>query len=161
VSAFLLIEPEYRERSEIEVDYDLDVEIYKNFFNETDEIKLSEVIINHIDRANHEIHIAMYSFNHQAILDALERASDRGVKVTIFYNIVNNAAFNDLIADVKDKFNIIYIGKFRLFSNYVMHHKFMIVDPYSPEKVLLTGPWNWSYLQEDIDPNILLKITDE
>ncbi len=158
LSAFFVIETNYRAAEEVIVDYDLDIEVYENINSKA---KFSDITIDEINKARKEIFVAMYSFSIAEIRDALKAASDRGVDVRIIYNLNRKVKFEDFVSEMSDAFDVIYLPMFKKpDDNYHMHHKFIIIDPNLDSGVLLTGPWNWSYLQEDLDPNILMKIED-
>jgi phosphatidylserine/phosphatidylglycerophosphate/cardiolipin synthase-like enzyme len=161
ISSYFVVEINYRPGEEVNVDYDLDISIYDNFFD-TEHGKFSDITIRHIDNAKHEIYIAMYSFNIAEIRDALESATDRGVSVKILYNHYRIGKLHEFLEDKIEKFDITYLAQNKGENDqYHMHHKFMIIDPGYPDEILLTGPWNWSYFQEDLDPNILMEIRDK
>jgi phosphatidylserine/phosphatidylglycerophosphate/cardiolipin synthase-like enzyme len=165
VSALILIEDNYLVGEEVKVDYPLDIKIYENFFNEEGNKKFSEILIDNIDQAQKEIQIAIYSFNIDEIRDALIRAADRGVEVTIYYNNELKMPFNYFMRDAIEKINVVYIKRGRhdydlIGDFYSMHHKLMIIDAGLENQVLFTGAWNWSYHQEDLDPNTLFEIED-
>jgi phosphatidylserine/phosphatidylglycerophosphate/cardiolipin synthase-like enzyme len=101
----------------------------------------------------------MYSFDIEEIKQALLQAHARGVKISLLYAQTNQIDFDIFWADAFETIPPIYIGGNIESSNYSMHHKFMLIDPELPSGRLLTGSWNWSYLQEDLDPNILLETT--
>lgn len=165
ISASILIQDNYLVGEEVKVKYPLDIKIYENFFNEEGNKKFSEIIINNIDQAQKEIQIAIYSFNIEEIRDALERAADRGVEVTVYYNHERNLQFDYFMGDAVEKINVVYIKRgwqdYDLIGDfYSMHHKLMVIDAGLENQVLFTGAWNWSYNQEDLDPNILFEIRD-
>ncbi|MFB6350912.1 MAG: phospholipase D-like domain-containing protein [Bradymonadaceae bacterium] len=101
-----------------------------------------------IDQAEQSIDVAMYSFGDQKVLDALERAVNRGVKVRMIYNKTEeerDEGDNTMSAKLEKKgINVRYVNR-------VMHHKFVIID--GPRKnlrqasstTLVTGSGNWSY----------------
>lgn len=158
ISSFFVIEIEYRPANEISVDYNLDVSVYDN---QNDTSKFSNIVIENIANAKEEIFIAMYSFNIVEIRDALLEASKKGVRVTIMYNLDRKWEFDQFFPSDVENLEIQYFPKVIYpDDNYHMHHKFMIVDPGTDNEVLLTGPWNWSYYQEDLDPNFLMVIHD-
>lgn len=101
-----------------------------------------------IDQADDSIDIAMYSFGDQKILDALERAVERGVTVRMIYNKTEeerDEGDHTMSAKLERKgINVRYVNR-------VMHHKFAIID--GPQEslrdasstTLVTGSGNWSY----------------
>ena len=135
----------------------LDLKVYDNFAHGTPAQNFQKILIEAIDGAQREIKIAIYAFNIEEIKEALLRAQQRGVKITLLYAHVNGAAFEEFWDEAREKIPPIYIGGNIPSTNYSMHHKFMLVDPGQPGQKLYTGSWNWSYLQEDLDPNILLE----
>jgi len=160
VSAFFVIERLYRAGEEVEVDYDVDFEIYENIVNKG-HVSFTDLILEKINNSEDEIYIAMYSFNIEKVRDALVDATNRGVEVIIYYPYDKSDALDEFLGDTKSKLDIRYVGKYEAEEDYYhMHHKFLIVDPLTENKALMTGPWNWSHYQEDLDPNILIETHD-
>ncbi len=156
VSQFFVIQIEYRPGEEVFADGEIEFELYDNF---DDTNSFGNVVIDEVKRAKEEIYIAMYSFNMTEIRDVLLEAEDRGVKILLIANKSRMPEFQEFFKDAGDDFDIVYLPMFKEpDDNYNMHHKFMVVDPNLKSAVLLTGSWNWSYLQEDLDPNLLMKI---
>jgi phosphatidylserine/phosphatidylglycerophosphate/cardiolipin synthase-like enzyme len=101
-----------------------------------------------IDQAERTIDVAMYSFSDYGLMDALERAQNRGVSIRFIFESANedrkdpegttSAKIEDLGIDVR------YVNK-------IMHHKFAIIDgPRTDTEdaftgILTTGSGNWSY----------------
>lgn len=155
LSAHFVIERQYSSNFEVEADYDLKMDVYENI---TNDISFSQKVVDLIENAQDEIYVAMYSFNIEAIRDALIKAEDRGVKVKVYYHY----AKKDQMDEFKEDMDVDYVAKFETSENYYnMHHKFIIVDPELESGTLLTGPWNWSHFQEDLDPNILIETHDK
>lgn len=159
LSTNLLATPEFEPVRQLQSDHQLDLSIYDNFSPESDPKAFQNLIIERIDQAQEEIIIAMYSFDIEEIKQALLRARQRGIKISLLYSLANQPDFQIFWGDAFEQIPPIYIGGNIGSSNYSMHHKFMLIDPESSSKRLLTGSWNWSYLQEDLDPNILLETT--
>jgi phosphatidylserine/phosphatidylglycerophosphate/cardiolipin synthase-like enzyme len=161
VSAFFLFDITITPNEDITVDYPFEMEVYDNFDMDKDPKKFTNLVIDAINQSQKDIYVAMYSFNLTEIRDALKDAAERGVKVNIYYSYNKMDAFEPFIAAIKDKINVSYIAIYEIGEHfYNMHHKFILVDPTLETEVLITGPWNWSYLQEDLDPNIILKTKD-
>jgi len=101
-----------------------------------------------IDQAEESIDVAMYSFGDQKVLNALERAVDRGVDVRMIYNKTSeerDEGSNTMSAKLEDKgINVRWVNR-------VMHHKFAIIDGprdnlrEASATTLVTGSGNWSY----------------
>lgn len=138
----------------------LDLKIYDNFLPGSSPKLFQGVIIEAIEQAQEEIMIAIYAFNIEEIKQALLSAQARGVKVTLLYAHANGEAFQSFWRDAADRIPPVYIGGNIPSTNYSMHHKFMLIDPSLPTAKLFTGSWNWSYLQEDLDPNILMETSN-
>lgn len=81
--------------------------------------------------------------------------------MTIFYQYNRSDSLDEFLGNAKDIIDVKYVAKYENEEDYYnMHHKFMVVDPGLPTQTLLTGPWNWSHFQEDLDPNILIETHD-
>ncbi len=92
-------------------------------------------IISLIDRANRSVSVAVYSFTHEGIADALIRAKERGLSVRVIIEseqVTSYSQYGKLRAagiEVKlDK------------NPYLMHNKFVVVD----SKVVATGSFNYT-----------------
>ncbi len=126
------------------------------FFNtEFDGTVFSDVIVSAIDHASTRIEVAVYSINHPRIHDALYRAAQRGVAITLLLSAsrsdVHTAVFSGLPEDISR------IDYDPLRGS--MHHKFLIVDRGLPGTVLLFGSYNFTELQERYDSSFLLQTT--
>ncbi len=144
----------------------LNVEVVTNFIDGEKSNVLENTIIQNIKNSTQEIDIAMYSFNIPAIRDALYEAAEQGVQVNLFYSYNDSDGLKNFFAErsnpeLPENFHIQYMGtKSADESHYSMHHKFMIIDPHTPNQKLFTGPWNWTVLQEELDPNYLVITTN-
>jgi len=116
-----------------------------------------------MDNAKTSIDVASFDLNLPNVINALVKASIRGVKVRVVYDGTNgsldyfgtsndNKAF-DTIQTLKSA-NILLADGGR--SNGLMHNKMVIVDG----KILFTGSWNLSYNDTYRNNNNLLQITD-
>jgi phosphatidylserine/phosphatidylglycerophosphate/cardiolipin synthase-like enzyme len=115
-----------------------------------------------IDAARVSIAVASFDFNLPSVIEALARASQRGVKVMVVYDGVNgnleldNALthyqpVNTLQALKTAGVSMVNGGR----SNGLMHDKMIIIDG----QTLFTGSWNLSYNDTYRNNNNLLKIT--
>jgi phosphatidylserine/phosphatidylglycerophosphate/cardiolipin synthase-like enzyme len=106
--------------------------------------KASEVI----NAAEHSIDLAMYSFREKSLLDELEAAADRGVRVRV---ILDSARTERSEPDGTISARIEALGIDVRYVNKTMHHKFMVVDgrrdgALTPEQALVfTSSGNFSY----------------
>lgn len=100
-----------------------------------------------IDAADRSLDIAMYSFRDGRILDAIERATARGLAVRVIFNSANDHRRDPegtMSADLEDR------GADVRWINKIMHHKFLLVDgaqtslDEARDAVLMTGSGNWS-----------------
>ncbi|MGI6589781.1 MAG: phospholipase D-like domain-containing protein [Candidatus Iainarchaeum sp.] len=96
----------------------------------------SDKLINKIDDADSNIFIAIYSFTHDGIGDALIRAKNRGVDVWVIYDSLqskNSASDDELLIDKGIRV------AYRNGSGY-MHNKYTIIDM----NFVATGSFNYS-----------------
>ena len=101
-----------------------------------------------IDATERSIDVAMYSFRDSQVLDALDRAQDRGVSIRFLFNGASDdrrdpagtrsAALEDMGIEVR-------------WVNKIQHHKFAIFDGArlnlddASTGILASGSGNWSY----------------
>lgn len=94
-------------------------------------------IISLIDSADDDIVVSMYIFTHQGIRDALIRAQQRGVHISVLIDKKQSKgrwAVDDELRHAG--IEILYYD-----TPYIMHHKFMVID----NKYVVTGSMNWSW----------------
>ena len=113
--------------------------------------KISEEIAKHLDRATHEIVIAIAWFTDVSLFNILRRKASTGVTINLLYlddKINNKASFN---------INQLEAYKARLFPiasdtqpNNIMHNKFCVIDG----KHVITGSYNWTNRAKSNDENI-------
>ncbi len=95
----------------------------------------SSVVISWISRANNSIDLAIYSFTHDDIGEALIGAFKRGVKVRVIMEERNVDKYSEYEKLVKAGVPV------KLDDNSaLMHNKFMVIDG----KVVLTGSFNYT-----------------
>lgn len=94
------------------------------------------IIIENIDAAEEFINIAMYTFTDVEIAQAILEARDRGIDIKIYLDRSQvKAKYSRSRYFVKNGIEV------RISSNnYIMHHKFAIIDG----EILLTGSYNWT-----------------
>ncbi len=109
-------------------------------------------IIKNINQAEAFINIAMYIFTDREIALPLVKAHERGVKVRLYLDK----------EQVEYKYSqsrfLVQKGiKVRISSNnYIMHHKFAIID----NRLLLTGSYNWTFSASNRNDENLMVIDD-
>ena len=114
----------------------------------------STQLISHIDSAQDEIVIAIYSFTLDEIADALIRAKERGVLIRVIFD--NQQAANQYSEDER----LLDAGipvVIKSGSGY-MHNKFIVID----RKKVLSGSFNYSSNADTKnDENLILIISEE
>lgn len=153
----IIIEP----REKITVDYDFESEVFFN--DKLGENIFSQEIIKSINDAQESIEIAVYSMNHPDIKDALKRAIDRGVKISVLLCEKGKTTHDVFFADIDqyiDRKDIKFSSSSLTSESYLMHHKFMIIDRNLDKRVLFFGSYNFTYLQELYDLSFVLKTHD-
>jgi mitochondrial cardiolipin hydrolase len=112
-------------------------------------------LINVIDRSAFTIDLAMFEFNARALVDALQRASKRGVQVRV---LVDQHTVGSLRQAASSSLGINMEWRARSGRGSrrrgMMHHKFAIFD----QARVATGSYNWSEGAEHLNhENILLE----
>lgn len=94
-------------------------------------------VVGFINRCEKTLDIAVYSFTHNDIAEAVARAHERGVKVRVLMDHLQSQQKG--ADDEKLKARGVEIRKDT--QSGAMHHKFCIGDG----KAVITGSFNWSY----------------
>lgn len=139
------------------IEHDAQIEILFN-----DELQghiFSTNLIKLIRESKEKIIGAIYSIDSIEIRDELYQASARGVQIDLILDYKKRDSTAKLFKSPPPGFNIIEVNKTTVNEGY-MHNKFLITDPDSDNAKLLTGSWNWTILQELIDPCYVM-ITQE
>jgi Phosphatidylserine/phosphatidylglycerophosphate/cardiolipin synthases and related enzymes len=108
-------------------------------------VEITEHLVELIDQAQSEIAVASTRIRRTAILEALQRAADRGVQIRL---VISQDDYQDLYKRAEYLLNNpniqlrvkLYSLKVSDYMTYQMHNKFMIMDG----KTLFTGSFNWS-----------------
>jgi len=111
-----------------------------------------KAIIKNINQAETYINIAMYTFTDQEIALSLANAQKRGVKVRVYLDrsqIESTYSVSRLLVQKGIKVRISS-------NNYIMHHKFAIID----NRLLLTGSYNWTFAANNKNEENLMVIDD-
>lgn len=109
-----------------------------------------DLIITTIDNAKRSIYVAAYSFTSTAILDALEKAQQRGVEVKIVLDKKRTTERGSICTSLKNK-----KLKFRINNKYsIMHNKFMIIDA----ETIQLGSFNYTKAAEKSNAENVLVI---
>jgi len=123
---------------------------------------IDQKVLPAIDEARVSIDVTSFDFNLPGLVNALARASQRGVKVRVVYDGINgnlaldNAStnyrpFNSIEALKAAGVSLVNGGR----TNGLMHDKMVIVDG----ELLFMGSWNLSYNDTYRNNNNLLKIS--
>ena len=100
-------------------------------------------IVRALDAARKEVDVAMFSFTSRPIMDALNRAVLRGLKVKLLLYVKSAFPFRDEAK--QNKISVRY--KEGRAPNGIMHNKFAVID----SALLINGSFNWSATAEDIN----------
>ena len=93
-------------------------------------------VLSKIKKATSSIHLAMFSFTHQDILNSLEEATNRGVKLFLYIDKANLKKTSNPLLPLMNKCEKVFVQK----TPVLMHHKLCLID----DKVVITGSSNWS-----------------
>lgn len=118
------------------------------------------VVVDAIDQADHSVAFMVFSFTHMDVVDALERAHDRGVEVLgIFDESQANGAWSvdETLAEAGVPVMIDGNKNASGFSGGKLHHKVLVVDAGTSSATVVSGSMNWSNAGTgDNDENLLL-----
>lgn len=134
---------------------------YKIDWKENDTLRLMEVLENLINSSNKTIHLCMYIFTCSDLMEALKKASERGVKI---YAVFDGSMIHSSNSQIENLQNLNISIKIETLIT--MHHKFCLIDvSYSGDKlfssqniafnsertisipqsgILVTGSMNWT-----------------
>lgn len=112
----------------------------------------ADKLITQIDGAQKTLHIAIYSFTHDEIADAVIKAKERGVEVKVIfdYDQSNNSSSDD------EKLSDAGVNITRRKSPGYMHNKFAIIDG----RIVSTGSFNYSQNADTRNEENLVFISD-
>jgi len=129
------------------------------FNNEFGTTEFSDVIIKALDQAKSKIEVAVYSLDHQPIREALYRAANRGVKVTLILSDKELEGHNRVFKDLPANIERLDVKGMTVNSNFSgsMHHKFILIDRGIETEKLFFGAYNFTFLQEKYDPSFLME----
>lgn len=130
-------------------------------WKENNTLRLMEVLENLINSSNKTIHLCMYIFTCSDLMEALRRATERGVKIYAVFDGSMTHSSNSQIENLRKLKMCIKIEK-----SVTMHHKFCLIDishsgdqvfsslnvKFNSERtiaiphsgVLITGSMNWT-----------------
>lgn len=138
----------------------------KVYFNNTlGESTFLDQVVKVIDESKKSVEVAMFSFDSQKVKDALYRAHDRGVQVTLVLDSSrkekHSLVFYDLPPDIK-RIDVGSSDKLITTQNIYMHHKFLISDRGdSVNNTLVTGSMDFTSKGEKYEQSFYLITQDK
>ncbi|WP_167852062.1 phospholipase D-like domain-containing protein [Hymenobacter elongatus] len=121
-----------------------------------------DTLARYMDRAQETLDVAIYNWNNSTIVDAVNRAHARGVKVRLVYEGTNA---NSSVPGVNSAIPRIKRDSDSDVSNRgIMHNKIVIIDANStnPNRSWVwTGSTNWTAAQLFSDPNNVIAVQDQ
>lgn len=109
-------------------------------------------VIEWIGKANHSLHILIYSFTLDSVSDALVDAQNRGIDVKVVFEKSQISQYSEYW-----KLRNAGVPVRNDTNSKLMHHKVVIVD----DAVVLTGSFNWSQNGQTYNNENLVIIDDE
>lgn len=127
----------------------------ESYFSPSD--KTADQIIDRINKANHEIDVAMLIFTRWELRDALADAARRGVSVKLL--IEKEEESEEAIGIMRNAGAVIYLDR----EQTQMHHKYAIIDEgyTDSENITITGSKNWTYFGDTFNDENTLIINDQ
>ncbi len=116
-----------------------------------------------IDRAQHSIDIAMFSFSSDDLKQALYAADKRGVKVTLVLDRSKYKQHDFIFSDLPPSIQRIDAGSYDANNSrktVYMHDKFMIIDRDFPTRKLITGSFNFTTWGEKYNQSFFMVTND-
>lgn len=127
------------------------------FFSNSDvSDDLNKIIVSEIDKATKTLDIAVYSLKSNSIKEAIYRAANRGVNITIVLDFRKKAVHDEFLSEMPLNIKRLNLGSDVMPKVFLMHHKFAIIDRGTKQERLLFGSHNWTDLQEDYDQSFLM-----
>ena len=110
-------------------------------------------IIQRIDNANHSIKIAMFTWTHPDLLEAILRASKRGVKIDVVLDRYTAKGASHKVYKALLNHSIpTYLPP----HQELMHHKFLWID----ERLLIFGSANWTRAAFSKNEELIFELTN-
>lgn len=98
---------------------------------------LLDHILDKIEKAKHSIFIAMFTFTHPKILQALSKAKDRGIQIHVILDYLSHKGASRKAAEKLKEYKI-KVSHNRGIQ--MMHHKLAVFD----HKTVIMGSTNWT-----------------
>ena len=123
---------------------------------------VADTLAAYIGKAQQTLDITIYNWNNAVILDAVNAAFARGVRVRVIYEDDNsNASIGQLTAAIPRIFRPAQAGST---GSSIMHNKFVVIDANSTspnQPMVWTGSTNWTPAQLSSDRNNVVTIQDQ
>jgi len=154
----ILTVPHYVAAQELQLSRDFHASIFLN--DALDSHIFSDLLIGKIQSSHETIQAAIYSIDSQEIRDELYAAANRGIQVSLVLDYRKHSQHAQLFLDPPENFRIIEVNTDSSYLSQYMHHKFVVFDGEMEDSTVLTGAWNWTILQEMLDPTFVLETQD-
>jgi phosphatidylserine/phosphatidylglycerophosphate/cardiolipin synthase-like enzyme len=100
----------------------------------------SSLIAAAIDAAKETVVVANFSFTHHDLIDALQRAKDRGLKIRVVFDRYQYGFLKEMAQMAELGFDV-RLSNGKDGQKGVMHNKFVVLDG----KLVETGSFNWTF----------------
>ncbi|MDX5346969.1 MAG: phospholipase D-like domain-containing protein [Hymenobacteraceae bacterium] len=126
---------------------------------------IADTLAAYIDRATQTLDLTIYHWADTTILNAINRAHQRGVTVRMIYDVPGSTPGGVFVPANPSVHNLnAGIAKVGRNDGSIMHNKFVVIDANAtdPNKAIVwTGSTNWSDHQLNDDPNSVIIIQDQ
>jgi len=123
---------------------------------------VADTLAAYIARAQQTLDITIYNWNNQVILNAVNAAYARGVRVRVIYEDDNsNASITQLTPAIPRIFRPAQPGST---GSSIMHNKFVVIDANAAnpnQPMVWTGSTNWTPAQLSSDRNNVVTVQDQ
>ena len=112
----------------------------------------SSRLISQIDSAEESVFVAIYSFTHEGIANALISAKERDLDVRVVIDFLQSTSSNSVHELLEEKGIPVFVKK----GSGIMHNKFIVIDG----KKVFTGSFNYSWNADLRNDENLVLIVD-
>lgn len=140
----------------------LETTVYFN--NNVEETKAIEEIRQFLQKAQHSIEIAIFSFNSNRLKETLYQAAQKGIKVTLILNKSTRFQHDKIFTNLPHEITRIDVGSHdrnNSKNTLYMHHKFILIDRGYPSQELLTGSFDFTDIGEKYVQSFFLTTSDD
>lgn len=134
---------------------------FNNVLGETDFL---DRVVEMIDQSQKTLEIAMFSLDSRKVVDAIYRANNRGVKVTLVLDLSRADKHSLALVRMPSGIERIDVGSFSRdvsTKTTYMHHKFVLVDRGQPQSKLLTGSMDFTAKGEKYEQSFYMITPDQ